>query len=71
MFCPKCAKINSDSAEVCSGCGASLKEEVTDEKKAAGKKVWKVVLAVVLIAAVVATVIFLSGCSKPSQNISF
>ena len=61
MFCPKCSKINPDSNEVCSNCGAELHEvkEVAPVKK---NGILKAVVTVLVIAAVVAVVILLNGC---------
>lgn len=52
MFCPKCGKINSDSEEKCSGCGAELHVETeakTPAKKRNGLKIAFVIIAVLII----------------------
>ena len=75
MFCPKCGKINPDDAQLCSGCNAPLKEEVSSP--AAAKKRSGLKLALFLIAAVVILVIVLyvlNGCSpleRPDWDMSF
>ncbi len=58
MFCPKCGKINPDTEELCSGCGAKLREEQTvpPEKSRKGLKI-AVTVAVVLIAVLVAVLV--------------
>ena len=63
MFCPKCGKINSDTMEKCSGCGAVLKEEApaTCEKKSK-KGIVTAIIAVAVIAAIVVAVVLLTGC---------
>lgn len=62
MFCPKCGKINPDTDELCSGCGAKLHEEqmVSPEKSRKGLKI-AATLAVVLIVVII-TVLVLNGC---------
>lgn len=74
MFCPKCGKINPDTEELCSGCGAVLHEEQTAPlpKKGRGLKIAIALIAVVAV--VVITVLVLSGCNPGNivkDNISF
>ena len=75
MFCPKCGKINPDNGEKCSGCGATLeKAEVLAAPKE--RKVWKILLAVVLlIIAVCVVVLLFSGCGtgnvRPDEKVLF
>lgn len=63
MFCPKCAKINPDSNDLCSNCGAVLHEsnDSYPVKKTSG---FKAVIAILLIIAlIVAIVLLLNGCT--------
>ena len=72
MFCPKCGKINPDNESLCSGCGATLQEEAAPKKTSGGKKRLKIALTFAVVAIIiVAAVMFLNGCSKPTENISF
>ena len=74
MFCPKCAKINPDGNDLCSNCGAVLRE---NNGYAPAKKngTFKAVLAILLVAAVVvALVVLLNGCDPGNimqDNVSF
>ena len=63
MFCPKCAKINPDSNDLCSNCGAVLRENNYDVpvKRKGGFKAAAAILLVVAI--VVAIVLLLNGCA--------
>lgn len=64
MFCPKCGKINPDTDEKCSGCGAVLYEEVAPVTKKKNNNILKTaIVAVVIIAIVVLAIVLLSGCS--------
>lgn len=68
MFCQKCGKINPDNEEKCSGCGATLEkaEAPAVPKK---RKVWKILLAAVLLVIAVLVVVFLlSGCGAGNVN---
>ena len=75
MFCPKCGKINPDNAQVCSGCGVSLEEEVAvtaTKKKPSALKF--VVAAAIIVIAVIVLVLFLNGCGtlpRPEENMAF
>lgn len=65
MFCPKCGKINPDSEEKCTGCGAVLHEEKTSEPVKNNKKTLKTVIAAILVVALVgAAVFFFCSCGK-------
>lgn len=74
MFCPKCSKINPESNDLCSNCGAVLHEE-REYSPIRKNGVLKAVLTVVLaVAVVVALVILLNGCDPGSitqDSISF
>lgn len=63
MFCPKCGKINPDSENVCSGCGAELREEVEIVTKKKNHTVLKFVIAAVVVAVIVVAVLLLAGCT--------
>ena len=75
MFCQKCGKINPDNQEKCSGCGAILeKTQVLQAPKK--RKMWKIVLAALLLIIAVLVVVFLfSGCGgadvRPDGNVLF
>ena len=74
MFCPKCGKINPDTEEKCSGCGADLHEENTEipKKKKNGLKIALTLAAV--LAVVIVVVLVLNGCNPGSvkqDSISF
>ena len=62
MFCPKCAKINPDSNDLCSNCGAVLREKDygTSVKKSGNFKA--IVAILVVIALITAIVMLLNGC---------
>ncbi len=70
MFCPKCGKINPDSGEKCSGCGAVLHEEVEVTPKKKNHKVLKIVIAAVVVIAVVVAIVLLTGCSGEIPDIN-
>ena len=59
MFCPNCGKSLPDGAKFCSGCGTRLDSFYTDTaqtpapKRAKKRRVWPIILAVVLLAAAV------------------
>ncbi len=75
MFCPKCGKINADSEEKCTGCGAPLHEETKAEAPLKKGKGFKIVLAIIAVVIVVCVaLLILNGCdagSIPKENISF
>ena len=75
MFCPKCGKINPDTAEKCSGCEAVLHEEqVASPEKKKGKVLKTVIFGIIIIAIVVAAVVLLNGCSRqptPQDSMTF
>lgn len=63
MFCPKCAKINPDSNDLCSNCGAVLHESNDNNtvKKTGG---FKAVIAILLVIAIIAAIVLLlNGCA--------
>lgn len=74
MFCPKCAKINPDSNDLCSNCGAVLHED-NDVAPVKKNGALKAALAILLIVAVVVAIAFLlNGCDPGNimqDNISF
>ena len=74
MFCPKCAKINPDSNDLCSNCGAVLHEN-NDSVPIKKSSSFKAVIAIFLvIALIVAMVLLLNGCDLESidqDSISF
>ena len=57
MFCPNCGKSLPDGAKFCSGCGTRLDslyaEPAPAPKRAKKRRVWPIILAVVLLAAAV------------------
>ncbi len=68
MFCQKCGKINPDNEEKCSGCGATL-EKAQAPAAPKKRKVWKILLAAVLLVIAVLVVVFLfSGCGAGNVN---
>lgn len=74
MFCPKCAKINPDSNDLCSNCGAVLREKSHGSSvKRSGN--FKAIVAILLVVAVVAAVVvLLNGCDPGNidqNSISF
>ena len=75
MFCPKCGKINPDSEQTCSGCGAELHEETAvavQKKKGNGLKIVLAVVVLLVVAAVIA--LLLSGCGTgeiPKEHMTF
>ena len=73
MFCPKCGKINPDTENLCSGCGAELHEEKAVLPKKS-KKGLKIALTVALLVVVVVVVLVLNGCNPGNitkDNMSF
>ena len=75
MFCPKCGKINPDTEEKCSGCGAELHEEAAvpaSGKKGRGIKIAFAIIAVLIIVCIV--VFLLNGCGTatlPDERMTF
>lgn len=62
MFCPKCAKINPDSNDLCSNCGAVLHEDSEISMKKSSN--FKAIVAILLvIAVIVAIVLLFNGCT--------
>ena len=62
MFCPKCAKINPDSNDLCSNCGAILHEDIGEPIRKSSN--FKAIVAILLfIALVVGIVLLLNGCN--------
>ena len=73
MFCPKCAKINPDSNDLCSNCGAVLHEDngISMKKSSNFKAIVAILLVIALITAIV---LLLNGCTPGSieqDQISF
>lgn len=74
MFCPKCAKINPDSNDLCSNCGAVL-HEIDSSASVKKTSSFKAIVAILLvIALIVAIVLLLNGCTPDGidqDSISF
>lgn len=74
MFCPKCGKINPDDAEKCTGCDAILHEEQPATPVKKKSKALKFIVIGILIVAVVAAVVLLTGCGNqpaPKDSLTF
>ena len=74
MFCPKCGKINPDTQDLCSNCGAVLRERREDVSiKKNG--ILKAVLTILLVIAVIAAaIVLLNGCDPGNimkDNVTF
>ncbi len=74
MFCPKCGKINPDNHDLCSNCGAVLREgrDKTPKKR---DGIVKAILTILLAIAVIAAfAVLLNGCDPGNimqDNVTF
>jgi len=74
MFCPKCGKINPDSEEVCSGCGAVLHEASENSLPTKSNKNKAIITAIVILIVIIAVVLFLNACdpgNMANDNMTF
>ncbi len=74
MFCPKCGKINPDNHDLCSNCGAVLREGREDSPMKKNANLKAVLTILLIIAVIAATIVLLNGCDPGNimqDNVTF
>lgn len=74
MFCPKCGKINPDNNDLCSNCGAVLREGREDAPMKKNGNLKAVLTILLIIAVIAAAIVLLNGCDPGNimqDNVTF
>lgn len=74
MFCPKCGKINPDTHDLCSNCGALLREGREDSLMKKNGNLKAVLTILLVIAVIAAAIVLLNGCDPGNimqDNVTF